>query len=122
MELSQTANLALSEITAGQFTRLSNLAVTGLLNDFQYAWLRRFDIKYDFDILDVARSLCAGENKAVFRVTGCKSIKAIRNKFTHYIKSCHKKDDRIILSLTYDGNKINAVWMEMKHYVEQTRG
>ena len=47
MELSKIANLALSEMTDGKFTKLSKLAVMGLLNDFQYAWMKRFDINYD---------------------------------------------------------------------------
>lgn len=69
MELSKIANLALSKMTDGQFTKLSKLAVMGLLNDFQYAWMKRFDINYDVEILDVARSLCNDKNKTVFRAT-----------------------------------------------------
>ena len=55
--LSKIANLALKEITNGQFPNLPKLAITGLLNDFQYAWLKRFKIDYKFDMLDLARSL-----------------------------------------------------------------
>jgi hypothetical protein len=114
--LSQIANSALTEITKGRFPELPRLAVTGLLNDFQYAWLRRFDIDYQFDMLDLARRLCSGEDKAVFRVTGCKSIKVIRNKFSAYIQKWHADDDRLILSLSFDGKKINAEWMELEKY------
>jgi len=67
--LSKIANLALDEITNSQFLKLPKLAITGLLNDFQYSWLRRFKISYKFEMLDIARGMCNGENKAVFQVT-----------------------------------------------------
>ncbi len=72
--LSQIANTALIEITKGRFPQLPRLAVTGLLNDFQYAWLRRFDIDHQLEILNWARRLCSGEDKLAFIATGCKSI------------------------------------------------
>jgi len=115
--LSKIANMALDEITNGQFLGLPKLAITGLLNDFQYSWLRRFEIPYKFEMIDIARSLCNGENKEVFRVTKCKSIEDIRDTFSSYIKKLHESDDRIILSLNYDGEKINAEWVEMREYL-----
>lgn len=114
--LSQIANSALLWITKGRLDRLPKLAMTGLLNDFQYAWIRRFDIDYKFEMLDFARRLCSGENKAVFRATGCKSINGIRNKFSVYIRKRHADDDRIILSLSFDGKSINAQWIELEEY------
>ena len=116
--LSKIANFALDEITSGQFPNLPKLAITGLLNDFQYSWLRRFKIPYKFSMLDFARSMCNGQNKAVFKATLCKSVEDIRNKFSAYIKKRHKTDDRVILSLTFDGKKINTEWIEMKEYLE----
>ena len=116
--VSKIANLALKEITNGQFQDLPKLAITGLLNDFQYSWLRRFTIQYKFEMLDLARKLCNGENKAVFRATRCKSIENVRNAFSVYIKKWHNNDDRVILSLNFDGKKINAEWVEMKEYLE----
>ena len=110
--------MALAEITNGQFPNLPKLAITGLLNDFQYAWLRRFKIPYKFEMLDFARQMCNGENKAVFRATQCKSLKEIRHKFSDYIKKSNKNDDRVILSLSFDGKRINAEWLEMKEYLE----
>lgn len=41
--LSKIAKLALDEIIMGGFSKLPKLAITGLLNDFQCSWLRRFD-------------------------------------------------------------------------------
>ena len=116
--LSKIANFALDEITSEQFPNLPKLAITGLLNDFQYSWLRRFKIPYKFAMLDFARSMCNGQNKAVFKATRCKSVEDIRNKFSAYIKKRHKTDDRVILSLTFDGKKINTEWIEMKEYLE----
>ena len=116
--LSKIANFALDEITSEQFPNLPKLAITGLLNDFQYSWLRRFKIPYKFSMLDFARSMCNGQNKAVFKATRCKSVEDIRNKFSAYIKKRHKTDDRVILSLTFDGKKINTEWIEMKEYLE----
>jgi hypothetical protein len=118
--LSKIANLALDEITSGQFMELPKLAITGLLNDFQYSWLRRFKISFRFEILDIARRLCNGENKAVFKVTQCQSIENIRDTFSSYIKKWHENDNRVILSLNFDGEKINAEWIEMKEYLEST--
>ena len=46
------------------------------------------------------------------------SIEDIRNTFSVYIKKWHKNDDRVILSLTFDGKKINAEWIEMKEYLD----
>jgi len=116
--LSKIANFALDEITGGQFPNLPRLAITGLLNDFQYSWLRRFKIPYKFEMLDIARRMCNGENRAVFRATHCNSIEDIRNRFSVYINKWHKNDDRVILGLTFDGKKINAEWIEMKEYLE----
>ena len=119
--LSKIANLALKEITNGQFPNLPKLAITGLLDDFQYSWLIRFKIDYKFEMLDLARRMCNGENKAVFAATQCKSIENIRNAFSVYIKKWHKNDDRVILSLTFDGKKINAEWIEMKEYLKSSQ-
>lgn len=119
--LSKITNIALDEITNGDFLNLSKLAMTGLLNDFQYSWLRRFKIPYKFSMLDFARSMCNGQNKAVFKATRCKSVEDIRNKFSAYIKKRHKTDDRVIISLTFDGNKINAEWVEMEQYLESNK-
>ncbi|MBA4366386.1 MAG: hypothetical protein C0403_01965 [Desulfobacterium sp.] len=116
--LSKIANMALNEITAGKFTNLPSLAITGLLNDFQYSWLRRFKIDYKFEFLDLARMFCSGNNKQVFKATQCKSIEDIRKVFSDYINAWCKNDDRVILSLSFDGKKINAEWVEMKEYLE----
>lgn len=115
--LSKIANTALNEITNGQFPNLPKLAITGLLNDFQYAWLRRFKIQYKYEMLDLARGLCNGENRTVFKATQCKSVKEIRNKFSDYIKQWHKNDDRVVLSLFFDGKQIVAKWLELKEYL-----
>lgn len=116
--LSQIANSALMEITNGQFPSLPRLGITGLLNDFQYAWLKRFDISYRFEVIDLARSLCNGQNKEVFNATNSKSINDIRKKFSRYINKWHNDDDRVILSLRFDGEEINAEWIEMEKYIE----
>jgi hypothetical protein len=91
--LSRIAKLALDEITIGEFSVLPSMGITGLLNDFQYAWLRRFDISYDFEMLDIARRLCNDENRAVFKATRCNSIEDIRKAFSAYIDKWHKDDD-----------------------------
>ena len=119
--LSRIANSALCEITKGQFAKLPKLAITGLLDDFQNSWLRRFQIPYKFEMLDIARRMCNGENKAIFRATTCKSIEDIRSAFSVYIKKWHKDDDRLILSLSFDGEKINAEWIEMKEYLKSNK-
>lgn len=75
--VSKIASSALNDITYGRFPHLPRLAITGLLNDFQYAWLTRFNIPYKFEMLDLARNLCNGENKSVFKSTQLKSIKDI---------------------------------------------
>ena len=116
--LSQIVNSALDEITNGQFVSLPRLGMTGLLNDFQYAWLKKLKIPYKFEMLDLARQMCNGENAAVFKATRRKSIKEIRNEFSGYIKKWHKNDDRVILSLSFDGKQINAEWLELKEYLE----
>ncbi|MCJ7603746.1 MAG: hypothetical protein MUO63_19880 [Desulfobulbaceae bacterium] len=116
--LSKITNSALNEITKGQFAKLPKLAITGLLDDFQYSWLRKFRIPYKFEMLDIARRMCNGENKATFRATNCKSVEDIRNVFSVYIKKWHKDDDRLILSLSFDGEKINAEWIEFQEYLK----
>jgi len=118
--LSKIANSALDEITKGQFTKLPKLAIAALLNDFQYSWLRRFQIPYNFEMLDIARRLCNGENKAIFRVANCKSIEEIRKAFSVYIRKWHKDDDRLIMALSFDGKKINAEWVELAKYLKTT--
>ncbi|MBC8386305.1 MAG: hypothetical protein H8E09_00520 [Gammaproteobacteria bacterium] len=116
--LSKIANVALDEITDGQFLSLPQLAITGLLNDFQFAWLIRFDIPYKFELLDLARGLCNGGNKSAFRATHCKNIQDIRNLFSEHIKEWHPNDDRVILSVSFDGKKIDVEWVEMNDYLK----
>ncbi len=118
--LSKITNLALDEITNGAFMSLPQLAITGLLNDFQYSWLKKFEISYNYSMLDFARNLCNGHNKAVFKATNSKSIEEIRKKFTVYINKRHKADDRVIISLTFDGKQINSEWVDIEQYLEST--
>jgi hypothetical protein len=47
-----------------------------------------------------------------------KSINDVRNKLSGYIKRWHKSDDRVILSLRFDGKKINAEWIELEKYLD----
>ncbi len=114
-QLSKIANSALDKITNGEFILLQHLAITGLLNDFQYAQLKRLNIPYKFDVLDLARDLCNGYNKEIFKVTHCRSIKEIRQKFTKYIKEWHNNDYRVIISLSYGykNNKIDSEWIDL---------
>jgi hypothetical protein len=51
-----------------------------------------------------------------------KSIKEIRNRFSEYIDKWHKNDDRIILSLSFDGDQINSEWIEKDKYLEGQQG
>ena len=118
--LSKITNLALDEITNGAFMNLPQLAITGLLNDFQYSWLKKFEISYNYSMLDFARNLCNGHNKAVFKATNSKSIEEIRKKFTVYINKRHNADDRVIISLTFDGKQINSEWVDIEQYLEST--
>ncbi len=118
--LSKIANSALDKITYGQFPRLPRLAITGLLNDFQYAWLRRLKIPYKFEMLDLARQMCNGQNAAVFKATQRKSIKEIRNEFSDYIKKWHENDDRVIFRLSFDGKQINAECLDLIEYLESS--
>ena len=116
--LSKITISALNEITKDQFARLSEFEITLLLNDFQYSWLRRLDIPFNFRMMDVARRMCLRENKAIFTATQCNSIEDIRNSFSAYIKKWHKDDDRVILSLSFDGTKIDAEWVEKAEYLK----
>ena len=70
---------------------------------------------------DIARNLCNGENNSVFNVTQLNSIEEIRKKFSEYIDKWHKNDDRIILSLSFDGNQINSEWIEKDKYLESNK-
>ena len=118
--LAKIAYSALDAITQGQFVKLPKLAIAGLLDDFQYSWLRRFQLPLDFEILDIARRLCNGENKTIFRATNCKSIEEIRQVFSAYIERHHRDDDRMISYFSFDGEKINAEWVEMEKYLKLT--
>jgi hypothetical protein len=102
--LSKIAQSAIDEITKGTSSGLHSLAITGLLNNFQYSWLRRFDIPYKFWILDLARRFCNGESKKVFKATQCHSIEDIRDYFSTYIEKWHKNDDRVLLSVSLRAN------------------
>jgi len=115
--LSKIVGTALDEITNGQFSSLPKLGMTGLLNDFQYAWLKKLKIPYKYEMLDFARTLCNGENKKVFKMTNSKTVEDVRNKFSMYIVKWHKNDDRVILSLSSDGKQIDAKWMELEKYL-----
>ncbi len=119
--LSKITKLALDEITMGEFPKLPKPAITGLLNDFQYSWLRRFDIPYDFSVLDIARNFCNSENRAVFKATQCRSVEDIREAFSAYIDKWHMKDDRVIIYVTFDGTKIDVEWLDMEEYLESIK-
>jgi len=119
--LSKIAKLALDEITMGEFPKLPRLGITGLLDDFQYSWLRRFDIPYDFEMLDIARRLCNGENRVVFKATQCNSIEDIRKAFSAYVHKWHKNDHRVILYVGFDGTEIDAKWVDMVEYLKSKK-
>jgi hypothetical protein len=69
-------------------------------------------------MLDLARTICSGDDKIVFEITGCASILEIREKFTKYISTHHNDDDRVIIRLSFDGKKVDAEWAERKEYME----
>jgi len=110
--LSKITNLVLDNITNGKYRNLTKLGIRALLNDFQYVWIKRFNISYDFQMLELARNLCNGQNKEIFKATNCKSVECIRNKLSSYINENYKSDDRIIISLNIDDKKIDTKWMD----------
>ncbi|MFK0574035.1 hypothetical protein [Endozoicomonas sp.] len=112
---------AVSEITLGQFPELPVMGRTGLLNDFFYSWNRRFDISYDFKMLDFARGLANADNEAVFKLTACNSRDEVREYFARYIDVYCKKDKRVILKLSYNNNKIDSEWLPLDEYLAKTR-
>lgn len=117
--ISQIAHDALLDITDGCFTSLPTIGITGLLNDLQYVWLKRLGVTViDFEALDLARKLCNFENKAVFKMTGCGSVEEIRDTFQKYLSENHGKDDRVIVSLSYNKPKIDAEWVPVSEYRE----
>jgi uncharacterized linocin/CFP29 family protein len=116
--VSAIVKAALDKVTRGTFPVLPSLAIRGLLDDFQYAWLRRLAIPYDFTLLEIARGMCNAEDEEVFAATHCASIKGVRRAFSAYISKWHKDDDRVILSITYDGKKTDAEWVEMATYLK----
>lgn len=116
--LSKIVKLALDEITRNTFSSLPKLAVTGLLDDFQYAWLQRLNVDYNFEMLDIARRLCSEHNSLVFKATRCHNIEEIRNKFSAYIQRHCAQDQRVILSVIFDGTQINVQWMDRVEYMQ----
>jgi hypothetical protein len=119
--LSKIVHSALQDITNGHVSRLPRLAFTALLDDFYYAWLKVFNIPYKYEVLDSARSLFNGQNNIIFRLTGTKSIEETRKKFIKYIRKWHSNDNRVILSLTFDGKRINVEWIEREKYMAQIK-
>ena len=119
--LSKIVNLALEEITYGGFSKLPSLAITGLLDDFQYAWIKRLNIPYKIEVLDVARVLCNGFNKEIFEMTRCKSIIEIRSRFSEYLSRFHNDDTRVIISLSFDGKKIHSEWVTLQKYLKANK-
>jgi hypothetical protein len=116
--VSSIVKAALDKITQGTFPVLPNLAIRGLLHDFHYAWLRRLNVPYNFTLLEIARGMCNVEDEAVFAATGCESVKDIRRAFAAYIAKRHKDDDRVIISIAYDGKTIDAEWVEIAKYLK----
>lgn len=120
--LSQIAHDALMKITNGSFTSLPQLGITGLLNDFQYVWLKQLQIaNYNFEMIDLARLFCNSENDTVFQVTNCRSISDIRDKFQNYLLANYQNDDRVIISLRYEKPKIDAEWLPLNEYLDSTK-
>jgi hypothetical protein len=116
--ISKIAYDALMKITNGAFVNLPQLAITGLLNDFQYVWLKRLKVtRINFEMLDVARLICNSENKNVFKETNCKSKEEIRCKIQKYLLENVKNDNRVITSLRYDKKQINAHWIPLEEYL-----
>ncbi len=119
--LSAIATSALNEITHDRFAELPDKAITILLIDFQYSWLRRLQISYNFELLNIARRLFNVKEKVIFNATNCKSVEEIRKAFSAYIEKGHKDDDRVLAYLAFDGKKINADWYAMKDYLKAAR-
>jgi len=117
--ISEIVNDALNEITSGSLACLSDLAITGLLDDFIYVWLKRLDIKdFDFEMIDLARLFCGAENRRVFKAVKCKSIDEIRAKLQKYLLDNCRDDNRVIVSLKYEEGRIISEWVPMKEYLE----
>ena len=120
--ISQIAHDALMKISNDSFTSLSQLGITGLLNDFQYVWLKQLEIpNYNFEMLDLARLFCNSENQTVFKLTNCQSIGEIRDKFKKYLLEIFRDDDRVIVSLRYDKPRINAEWLPLNEYLNSAK-
>jgi hypothetical protein len=117
--ISKIAHDALNQVTNGNYVRLPKLAISGLLDDFQYVWLKQLQVKeYDFEMLDLARMFCSSENKSIFKAANCKSIVEIRERFQQYLFENCGDDDRVIISLEYENDKIDAQWLPMKEYLQ----
>jgi hypothetical protein len=118
--LSKIVHSALQDITRAKLSTLPHVAITALLDDFLYAWLKAFNIPYNFEMLEIARSLFTGQNELLFKATHTKSVKDIRDNFSKYIKKWHQNDNRAILSLGFDGKKINVEWVDRENYLESS--
>jgi hypothetical protein len=115
--ISQIPHDIIMKVTDGSFEDLPQLGKTGLLNDFQYVWLKQLQkLNYNFERLDLARMLCNSENRKVFKITNCKSINDIREKIKRFLLEEFKNDNRVIISLRYEKPRIEAEWVPLDEY------
>jgi len=59
-------------------------------------------------------------NSALMEITNG-AVNDVRNRLSGHIRKWHKDDDRVILNLNFDGNKINAEWIEREEYLESEK-
>ena len=62
--------------------------------------------------------MCNKGDKAIFRATQCNSIEEIRNTFSAYIERWYKNDDRVLITVSFDGKVIKTEWAELKDYLK----
>jgi hypothetical protein len=121
--ISQIAHETLMKISSGSYTSLPQLGITGLLNDLKYVWNKQLQIpNYNFEMLDIARLFCNSENQAVFKMTNCKSVGNVRDKFQEYLLENYMDDDRVIISIIFERPRINAEWLPLDEYLASANG
>ena len=120
-DISRIAYETLFTISNGNLGLLNSSAITALLSDFQYVWLKEANVDYKYEMLDIARSLLNGQNKEIFKVTNSKSIEEVRRKIRAHLGTIPKNDNRVILSLHFKENRIDAKWIEKEEYAKNSK-
>ncbi|MGO0305886.1 hypothetical protein ACTL6P_04610 [Endozoicomonas acroporae] len=117
--LAKIVTHVLTDITLGRLLELNQGEIDALLNDFHRAWNERMDVYFQAEQANISQLFV--DKKNLFQLTGCSSRKEIIERLERFIIRNYRKDNRVILNLSFSNHKMDTEWLPLDEYLEKTK-